>query len=416
MAQIPRDKNLDSTLAFLRDPYRFISKRCERYKSDIFQTRLAFQDTLCMRGRDAAELFYDPERFQRKGAMPGVIQKTLTGEGGVQGLDYEAHRHRKQMFMSLVTPEQVKRLTEITTTLWHTYARKWASMERVPLYDEMRELLSRAVCAWSGVPLEETEVRRRKSELTALFAYAGSVGPLHLWSRLARRRAERWIEEHVEHIRSRKLNPSEQSAIFTIALHREPNGDLLSPHVAAVELLNVLRPTVAVSVFIVFAAHAMHEQPEVRQRLATGEEDYAERFVQEVRRFYPFFPSAVARVRRDFNHKGYSFNQGTRALLDLYGTNPDARTWNTPEAFQPDRFLTWDGSPFNFIPQGGGNPAVTHRCPGEGIAVELMKAAVGFLTRDITYDVPDQNLELDFSRLPALPRSRFVVSSVRPNL
>lgn len=33
---LPRDRSLDSTLALLRDPYRFISKRRRRYGPTIF--------------------------------------------------------------------------------------------------------------------------------------------------------------------------------------------------------------------------------------------------------------------------------------------------------------------------------------------------------------------------------------------
>ena len=122
-----------------------------------------------MTGPQAAELFYDRDRFARRGAMPGRIQRTLLGRGGVQGLDDEAHRSRKRMLMSLMTPERIGRLSEITAGLWHTYARKWESVDEVVLYDEARELLTRAVCAWAGVPLAESEVRRRTGELSALF-------------------------------------------------------------------------------------------------------------------------------------------------------------------------------------------------------------------------------------------------------
>lgn len=38
----------------------------------------------CLKGPEAAALFYDPERFKREGAMPSPIRKTLLGEGGVQ--------------------------------------------------------------------------------------------------------------------------------------------------------------------------------------------------------------------------------------------------------------------------------------------------------------------------------------------
>ena len=192
MPRIPRDKNFDGTPALILDPYGFIAKRCGRYGSGLFETRLMLRKVICATGPEAAELFYDQDRFVRSGAMPGRIQKTLLGRGGVQGLDDEAHRHRKRMFMSLMTPERIRRLSEMTAGLWHTYARKWESVDEVVLYDEVRELLARAVCAWAGVPLAEAEVGRRTRELTALFDYAGSVGLKHWWSRVARRRAERW--------------------------------------------------------------------------------------------------------------------------------------------------------------------------------------------------------------------------------
>lgn len=48
MPNIPRDTGLDSTWAFLRDPYRFISTRSKFHQSPVFQTRLILQKTLCL--------------------------------------------------------------------------------------------------------------------------------------------------------------------------------------------------------------------------------------------------------------------------------------------------------------------------------------------------------------------------------
>ena len=321
MLEIPRDKNLDSTLALFLDPYEFISKRCRHYDSDIFETRLLLQKTICMTGPEAAELFYQPDRFVRQDATPGRIQKTLFGQGGVQGLDDEAHRHRKHMFMSLMTPESIDNLKELTAYWLQVYAGKWAAMERVVLYNEMHEILTRAVCTWAGVPLEDSEVCRRTAQLTALFDYAGSIGPKHWWSRIARKKSENWAEEIIEKIRTDQLNRQEHSAAHIIATHRDLNHKLLPPRVAAVELLNILRPTVAVSVFITFAAYSLYEYPDCQKKLCADSE-YLEQFTQEVRRFYPFFPSVLAKTRQDFEWKGYRFPQGRRVVLDLYGTNP----------------------------------------------------------------------------------------------
>lgn len=219
----------------------------------------------------------------------------------------------------------------------------------------------------------------------------------------------------VEQIRDGRIQVPEQSPADVIARHRDMNGELLSPHVAAVELLNVIRPTVAVSVYVVFIAHALHSHPECGEKLKSGDSTYRDLFVQEVRRSYPFFPAVAARVRQSFEWKGYHFPEGRRVVFDLHGTNHDPRTWDRPEAFDPERFRLWDESPFNFVPQGGGDHYIGHRCPGEWITIGLMKLAADVLTRRIRYDVPTQDLQIDWSRLPALPRSRFVIRNVREN-
>lgn len=71
MPRVPRDR-LDSTLAFVRGPYGFISSKCRRHDSDLFQTRLMFRSTICMYGREAAELFYDSDRFIRTTRLPAL--------------------------------------------------------------------------------------------------------------------------------------------------------------------------------------------------------------------------------------------------------------------------------------------------------------------------------------------------------
>lgn len=412
MPGMPREKSLDSTFALMRDPYRFISKRCAAHGSDAFETRLLLQRTICMTGPEAARLFYDPSRFERHGAMPAAIQKTLLGQGGVQGLDGDVHRHRKQMFMSLMTPAGIARLVALADAEWRSALARWTTMREVVLYPELHEVLMRAACAWAGVPLTETGAGARTSEVVPLFNDAGGVGLRHLRSRWARKRADRRMAEFVRQLREGRLEAPLGSAAHAIAFHRDLNGKRLDAHIAAVELINVVRPIVAVSVYLVFVAHALHAHPDIRARLRDGDAAYAGYFVQEVRRFYPFFPAVAARTRQAFEWNGHRFEAGRRVMLDLHGTNHDSRTWDAPERFDPERFRTDDGGAFGFVPQGGGDPRVHHRCPGEWIAIELMKQATHMLTRGMIYAVPPQDLDIDWSRLPALPRSRFVIDRI----
>lgn len=425
---IPRDPQADSSLALLADPYRFISSRCREHGSDVFETRLLLRPTLCLTGPEAARLFYDDERFARAGAAPEALRATLFGEGGVQGLDGERHRHRKALFLRLTAPEAVDALARTVRQAWRQAATRWPAGEPVTLYDAAREVFTRAVCSWAGVPLPEAEVRLRTRQLSLLFDGAGVLGLQHLRARRARRASDGWAQDLITAVRGQAGTAPQATALALIAHHRHADGELLPAEVAAVELLNLLRPTVAVAVYAVLAAHALHQHPGQREALLAASPEDAPMalacFVHEVRRYYPFFPAVAARTRRAFRWNGYDFPAGRRVLLDLYGTNHDARAWQTPGAFRPERFrperraVERPGSertgppeqrPFSFVPQGGGEPARHHRCPGEGLAEQLMKQTLQFLLHELHYSLPPQDLSIDMSRLPALPRDRLVL-------
>jgi fatty-acid peroxygenase len=115
---MPQDKSLDSTMDLLSDGYRFISKRCQEHQSKIFATRMMLQKVICMQGEEASRLFYEPDLFTRKGAMPPTTLKLLQDVGSVQTLDGEEHRHRKQMFLSMMKPESLQKLSDIFAEQW----------------------------------------------------------------------------------------------------------------------------------------------------------------------------------------------------------------------------------------------------------------------------------------------------------
>ncbi|NUH63993.1 cytochrome P450 [Sulfitobacter sp. S0837] len=412
MSDIPSARGFDSTLALFRNPYGFISKTCRDLDADLFETRILLQKTICITGAAAAEVFYRENRLIRTNSMPGRIQKTLLGKGGVQGLDGATHQHRKKMFMSLMGTERIAALEGMSVHMLDSFAPGWEVRDEIVLYDEVRELLTRVVCTWAGVPLPETEVSTRTAQLTALFQQAGAVGPKHWAARRARHRLEKWAAGMIQQVRDGKLQPTQESALHVIATWRDLNGELLNSKVAAVELLNILRPTVAVSVFVVQTAHALYRYSQWQEKLR-DDEGLLEPFVQEVRRLYPFFPAVAARVRSAFEWRGYHFPEGRRVLLDLYGTNTDPRSWDAPLEFLPERFQSWDENPYNFIPQGGGDHYTNHRCPGEWIAISQMKVFCRYLVNEINYDVPDQGSELASGELPSLPKNRFIMRNIR---
>ncbi|MCM3783447.1 cytochrome P450 [Neobacillus mesonae] len=410
---IPKEEGLDHSLSVLREGYLYITNRTIGFQSDIFETRLLGERAICMRGEEAAKLFYDNDKFERKNAAPKRVINTLFGEGGVQTLDGEEHHHRKNMFMSVMNRDALASIREITGKHWSLAAKRWENKKEVELYEEAGELLCRAACEWAGVPLPEEEVKEKAKWFVAMVEATAAIGLGHMKGKHARAKAEKWIGELVEQVREGSIHPAEDSTLYTFSMHRDLKGELLDPKTAAIEIINILRPIVAIAIYICFTALAVIQQPEERVKLASAEEKYLQNFVQEVRRFYPFFPFLPARPIKDFTWQGYRFEKGVLTLLDLYGTNHHPDLWDNPEKFRPDRFHDWNKSPFNFIPQGGGDHYTGHRCAGEWLTIEVMKESLDFLTNKMEYDIPQQDLSFSFHDMPSLPHSHIIMINVK---
>jgi fatty-acid peroxygenase len=408
----------DSTVSVLREGYAFIGNEADRRGRDVFTTRLLGVPVICMRGPAAARLLYTDERLTRKGAMPPRVLHTLLGTDGVQGLDGQAHRHRKAMFLELLGPGvAADSLVAAVTRHWRERLPEWEQARHIVLNDEMSRILTAAVCEWAGVPLTQEEVPGRAADLVSLIESPAAVGPKHWPGRLARLRLQQWTGELVERVRQGGFE-APGTALEKIALFTGADGRPLPRHTASVELLNVLRPTVAIARFVVFVAMALHSHRRLAEVLRGFEPESREvaAFVEEVRRTTPFFPATAARVRTPFEWQDVPFPEGRLVVVDLFGTDRDPGTWPRPEEFLPARFEDFDQRPnrlYKLVPQGAGDHAETHRCPGEWATVGIMRQAVQILGRELDYDVPAQDLRVSLRRAPALPRSGFVMSGIQ---
>ena len=412
MRAIPHAPGFDSTLAVLREGFPALWNRCQALGTDIFQTRFMLQKTICLHGPEAAALFYDPRRFVRAGAIPRRIQTTLMGQDAIHTLDHDPHRRRKCLFMDQMTTGSITQLLSILAEEWERAAREWEQQETVVLFPAAQQVLCRAICAWVGVPLAAGEVRQRAHDFGLMVDAFGGVGPRHGRGKRARTRAEAWVRGFVQAVRKGRAPVEPGSPAEAFIWFEDEDGQLLSPQMAAEEIINLLRPTVAISWYITFGAKALAEYPRYRQ-LVRQDAGYGHLFAQEVRRTTPFAPFLGARVREDFTWRGYAFPKGTLTLIDVYGTNHDPRLWPEPDTFWPERFENREPTPFDMMPQGGGEYLSGHRCPGEWLTLSVLEQAIGFLARRLRYDVPPQDLRVDLTRMPTLPASGFVLRNVR---
>ncbi|WP_375261340.1 cytochrome P450 [Palleronia sp.] len=401
---LPHAPQGDLTRFISRDPYRAVSRVADRLGADAFRGKLMLGDTVFLTGPEKAQLFYSDD-MMRNGAAPWFLRETLFGRGGVQSLDREEHRRRKALFLGLMTRNVPAQLAAAFSEELDRLAE--ARPGRVVVQDEMIRLLTRVACTWAGVP--DSRSATHAGMLSDLFEHAAPLNWAFVKGVTARRKANAWAGELVSNTRAGKIRPPRGSALDEIAGYRTAQGDPLGREVAAVELLNVIRPVIAVSAFLTFTAHALA----THERARAAAEEAPENLVQEVRRTAPFFPMLAARTARDIEIEGDAVAAGTRVILDIYGTNRDARVWDDPYMFRPSRFQDRDIGPYDLIAQGGGDHASGHRCPGEWITIALMRAFTEWTTR-IDYIRPRQDLHFEMQTLPALPSSRMIWTDLRP--
>ncbi|MBT2483843.1 MULTISPECIES: cytochrome P450 [unclassified Microbacterium] len=409
----------DDSLSLLTRGYGFGARIWQRVHTGARSApmRLLGREALFVRGAEGVSLFYDESRIRRHGAMPAFVQETLFGHGSVHSLDGDEHRHRKSTFLDVAYEDaQVERLTPHLEREWQAELDAWADgTSQRSAYDAAVGALGRAIMRWAGLP-GTTAAKTRWAERLAqvVDGFGTPYSPSFLMAVLNRGWSDRHAMHLIEAVRAGELEATEGTALHEWAWHRGEDGALLSPRLAGIELQNVLRPTIAVARFVAFAAKELHDRPEWRARIAVETEErgalvggpLATAFAQEIRRTAPFVPMLPGWAITDIELDGEQVSAGGRVVLDILGTDTDARSWRHPEKFDPERFVGLDDYEALrvFIPHGGGDVATGHRCPGEKLAIAGLAAAVAAMS-DPRVTILDDGLDVNERRLPTKPRS-----------
>jgi fatty-acid peroxygenase len=396
---------MDQTLSLLRRGYTFRSSVfAPGDHRDAAVIRFLGEPALFVTGETGARLFYDDSRLSRVDAVPAAVGNLIFGRGGVQGLEGEPHRARRRIFLDVLDPDGITGLTDVVRRRWQEGQYRWVAAGRVSLHGAAVEVLGTSALEWAGV--DAPDPIRTAHDLASIVDGFGSIGLANLRGRLARRRCEQLARDAVQAAR-RAAPPTEtgraRTPLQAIAHARDPDGALLDLRVAGVELLNLLRPIVAIAWFVDFAAITLVKHPQWRARVSTAGDD-ADRlaFVHEIRRYYPLAPLLAARAKKEFTFAGSSVQPGQRVLLDIIGINHDPRLWNAPWRFEPERFLRRTPGEYDFVAQGGGPWETGHRCPGEPTTVDLLAELVRALA-DLPFHVSRAELSFPAHRVPTRP-------------
>ncbi|CAA0818087.1 Cytochrome P450 71A22 [Striga hermonthica] len=116
---------------------------------------------------------------------------------------------------------------------------------------------------------------------------------------------------------------------------------------------------------------------------------YLKAVVKETLRLHPPIPLLAHEAREDIRFMGFDVPRGTMVITNVWAIGIGPSTWEEPEQFLPERFLScsidFKGLDFELIPFGAGRRG----CPGITFAVASVELVLASLVREFDWILPN---------------------------
>ncbi|TKR25382.1 cytochrome P450 [Natronomonas salsuginis] len=156
------------------------------------------------------------------------------------------------------------------------------------------------------------------------------------------------------------------------------------------------------------ATAALGDGPPTRDDLS--ELEYTKRTYQEALRLYPPAWAVFRRVNGPVKLGGYTIEDGAAVIVPLWSIHRDARYFDEPDAFDPDRWARRDPNAVAAYRPFASGP---HACIGRGLALSGATLVLARLVRDFDVDVPDDALD-DLRLTPTLRPAAGISATIDP--
>lgn len=413
---------LGETLAFLKNPYQFLENRQKRYgnvfKSNVFGRKIVF-----LAGTEGAEAFYDRGNISREKAHPFPLVALF---GGINMEMYDGPQHFALKSMALTAFDQsaIASYLPDMQLLIETTLERLAQTPHFSAVAQLRTLAIEAICCnvMGLFPSPDTDAIARDYGLVL----EGLISmPLRLpgttfgRALVARNRLFARIRQVIAERRKRPT----LDGLSRMLTAKAADGRTYTDEEALLEVHHIVTAGFIVYALMAEAMRQLAMQPalhkrcvaEIRQHAAEGPLTIgvlsklrtSTNVILEAKRYVPLVPLAFGRARRDFACGGFIVPNDWTVYLALHLNNYDTTIYTDPKRFDPDRFgperTEHHKHPMAFIPQGA-EPPTGHRCLGLDYSTILSVAFLTLLVRSYEWELPSQDLEYKWNKVPPVPR------------
>lgn len=412
----PRLPSLLQTLYIIAQPTRFLDRCAQRY-GDTFTLRVLGVGSppvvFCGSPQAIQDIFTtQADRFEL-GKVTHVF-RPLTGPRSLIMQDGRRHQRLRQLLMPPLHGERLHsygqlicNITDDVLSPWQSgqplHIREWMSeislqvilrvvfgLDPGPRYEELRVLLHTLLEAVTS-PLYSVQFFLPPLQL--------NVGPKSPWGHFLKLRQR--IDDLVyAEIRDRReqFDPDRIDVLNLLISARDEAGEALTDEELRDQLMTLLllgHETTASS--LTWAFYWLYRQPQTLSRLLqeldVGPETsplevaqlpYLTAVCKEALRVYPIALISQPRwVKESVRLEGYDLDPGTVVVPCIYLAHRRSQTYAEPEQFQPERFLDYKPSPYEYLPFGGGSRS----CIGMALSLFEMKLVLAQVLRHYALDV-----------------------------
>jgi cytochrome P450 family 110 len=392
-------------IEWIADPIEFQSKY-RRIYGDVFTVRLGQLGSFVLIGNPQViqEIFNQDAKFMV--GRGNALAEPLLGQNSLLLMDGDRHRRERKLLMPSFHGERLQTYAKQIGQITEQVASQWQigqpfvariTMQQISLevilqvvfglsegerYHQLKSLL----VDWTN--MTDSPLRSSMLFFPVLQRDWGTWTP---WGRMKQRQRQIHDLLQAEIVERRTKGQAEQTDILSLMMAaRDDQGQAMTDAELRDELLTLLfagHETTATT--LAWAFYQIHNQPEVLAKLlqeldSLGELPpikmaqlpYLTVVCQETLRMYPVIPVIFPRITQSpVQMAEYQFDAETVLLPSIYLVHYREDLYPNAHQFNPERFLTRQYSPSEYLPFGGGS----RRCLGYALAqleIKLVLATI----------------------------------------
>ena len=383
----PRAPGALQTLYYGLHPFGFFARSRRRY-GDLFTVRVTGQTWVVLTSPDLVKQTFGRGPAEVDSGIANRPIGPLIGRRNVLMLDGDEHLRRRKLVLPPFHGDRMRAYTPIVEEATRSELARWPMGRPRAVLPSMQAItLDVILRAVFGVE-DAGRMDRLRAGVRRVMAWATGLRAAFVFGFLGHERLERTpaFRRHLEavdaevfaEIARRRDAPAGDDVLSLLLEARFEDGSGLSDRDLRDELVTLLvAGHETTTALLAWALHDLARSPADWERLAAGEEGWADAVVNETLRLHPPVPLVVRRLREPMRFDGYQLPAGATVAPCATVIHRDPAVWAEPDAFRPQRFVGTRAPAGTWLPFGGG----VRRCLGAAFAQFEARTVLAELAR-----------------------------------